>query len=175
MAKNREHSQNYLNMQYSAMRWLAEQGLTPEEIRVFRWGQVDESERVITVRQELVSLRYDRDTRQIYRQSCFRPIRISLKGSGQEDFFIKSKTPSFFWVFTEHFPKGWRREESKEALFPLEVVEKVCKKVQNLNVSALTLLGGCGSIEISKLNIHINESSNIEQIKEGEILVEAND
>ena len=173
MAKNSSYSLHYLNQEFAAMRWLATQGLRPDEIRELRWGQIDETDRTITIRQRLVNILYDRDSGQISRREYDHKIKIPLVGSGCEYFFLKSKTPSLFWVFTEHRPKGWRREESREALFPLEVVEKCCQDLQIQNTSPLTFLDECGTIEISKLNIH--KSKTTELIREAELVVEANE
>ena len=49
-SNKREYSLHYLNQQFSAMRWLAKQGLTPEEIREARWGMIDDAEKVITIK-----------------------------------------------------------------------------------------------------------------------------
>jgi hypothetical protein len=115
MAKSREYSLHYLNQQYSAMRWLAKQGLTPEEIREFRWWQVDELGRVVILRKNILGVRLER--------------KISFKGSGHEWFFMKSPMYNVSWVFTAYRPKSWRRELGREALFPIEVVEKCCTQV----------------------------------------------
>ena len=120
--KSREHSLHYLNQEYSAMRWLAKQGLTPEEIREYRWGYVDETTREITVPSKVLHWRYDRSSNRLYRQESERNIKIPIRGSGHEWFFLESKTPSHFWVFTAYMPKGWHKEVAREALFPLEVV-----------------------------------------------------
>lgn len=167
------HSLSYLEQEFSAMRWLAEQGLTPEEIREFRWGLVDETERTVLIKRKFVSYKYNREDGTIFRTEDIREVRVSLKGSGQEQFFLKSKTPSFFWVFTEHWPKGWRKEDAREALFPLSVVENCCRKTQITNSSTLTFIDGCANIEISKLNIH--KSKTKELTREAEIVIEASD
>lgn len=170
-ANSQEHSLHYLNQEFSAMRWLAKQGLTPEEIREFRWGRVDETTREITIMAKVLHYRYDRDTCQLYKQESKREIKIPIKGSGQEWFFLKSKTPSLFWVFTAHKPKEWRREEAREALFPLEVVEKCCKDVRIEAKIPLKIFDDYGKIEVSKLNIQ--KSKTVELIEEAEIVTEA--
>lgn len=171
--KSREHSLHYLNQEYSAMRWLAKQGLTPEEIREFRWGYVDETTKEITVPSKVLHWRYDRSSNQLYRQESERKIKISIKGSGHEWFFLESKTPSHFWVFTAYMPKGWRKEVAREALFPLEVVEKCCRDVQIEAKIPLQLFADYGNIEVSKLNIQ--KSKPVELVEEAEIVTEAKD
>lgn len=173
MAKKGNYSLHYLNLEFAAMRWLAIQGLTPEEIRELRWGQIDETDKTIRVRQRFVSILYNSNNGQILRKEYERSTKISLIGSGCEYFFLQSKTPSLFWVFTEHRPKGWRREEGMEALFPLEIVEKCCQDLQLQNTSPLTFIDKCANMEVSKLNIH--KSKTAEPIREAEVVVEAND
>lgn len=171
MAKNREWSVQYLNQQYSAMRWLAKQGLTPEEIREFTWGQVDESEKIVKIRKVIFSIRYDRDTGHIFRQEHKKEVKISFKGSGHEWFFAESGIYNT-WVFTAHRPKSWRKEQGREALFPLEVVENCCRDIVEIqSTNLLTLAVGYGNIEVSKLNIQ--NLKTVEQIEEAEIKTEA--
>lgn len=173
MAKRSPYSIHYLNMQFSAMRWLASQGVCPEDIREFRWGNIDETEKVVVIKKRIFNIKFDRSSKQIYQTEQEKPVKVPIKGSDQEFFFLKSKTPSHFWVFTEHFPKSWRREESKEALFPLETIESVCRDVKIQNTSPLTLIDKCANIEISKLNIH--KPKNTELIEEAELVTEAED
>lgn len=173
MAKNREWSVQYLNQQYSAMRWLAKQGLTPSEIREFHWGQVDEFAHTITIRKNVVSLMYDQESQLIFRKETERPIRISYKGSGQEWFFEKSAIPNVTWTFTAHRPKSWRKEQGREALFPLKIVEKICQNLILPKFCPLTFINDCANIEISKLNIQNLETAG--QIKDAELVAEASD
>lgn len=151
---DREWPHSYLQQQFSAMRWLAEQGFTPVEIREFRWGMVDEGDRTITVRPMIRHIHYDRDHQSIITDTIDRePIKIPIKGTGHEWFFLRSnyKCP---WMFTAHEPKTWRKQGSKEALFPLSDVEKICAKVEQINNSSLlTELDKFARIDISKLNI----------------------
>lgn len=172
MAKSREYDLHYLNQEYSAMRWLAKQGLTPEEIREFTWGQVDESEKVVKIRRVIFSIRYDRNTGHIFRQEHKKEVKVSVKGSEHEWFFIKSVIPNFTWMFTAHRPKSWRKEQGREALFPLEVVENCCRDIVEIqSTNLLTLAVGYGNIEVSKLNIQ--NLKTVEQIEEAEIKTEA--
>lgn len=172
MAKSREHDLHYLNQEYSAMRWLAKQGLTPEEIREFTWGRVDEFEKVIKIRRVIFNIRYDRDTGHTFRQEHKKEVKISFKGSGHEWFFTKSRMYNATWMFTAHRPKSWRKEQGREALFPLEVVENCCRGiVENPSTNPLTLAVGYGNIEVSKLNIQ--NLKTVEQIEEADIKTEA--
>ena len=170
MAKNREWSVQYLNQQYSAMRWLAKQGLTPSEIREFTWGQVDEFSHTVRIPKTIISLRYDPKSQSIYKKQTEQPIKISYRGSGHEWFFEKSGIYNG-WAFTAHRPKTWRREQGREALFPLEVVEKVCRDLKLPEFNPLTFISDCANIEISKLNIQNLETAG--QIEEAEIVAEA--
>lgn len=172
MAKNREWSVQYLNQQYSAMRWLARQGLTPAEIREMRWGQVDEFKHNINLREKIVSISYNLESDQICRKEYVHPTCLSYSDSGQEWFFEKSGIYCA-WMFTAHKPKSWRKEKSREALFPLEAVEKACRDLQIPTISPLTFLDECANIEVSKLNIQNLET--MEHIEEAELIAEANE
>lgn len=171
MAKNREWSVQYLNQQYSAMRWLAKQGLTTNEIREFHWGQIDEFTHTITVKRGVVSLMYDSKTQLIYKKETTHPIKIEYKGSGHEWFFEKSGMYNAVWTFTAYKPKSWRKEKGREALFPLEVVEKICRDLALPTFQPLTFLSDCANIEVSKLNIQNLET--VERIEEAEVVAEA--
>lgn len=154
MARKRpkEWSSQYLNQQFSAMRWLARQGLTPPEIRECRWGMVDESSRTITIKTKIFHLKYTRGTNMLLKDESEKEIKLSLKDSGQEQFFIKSRI-SCAWMFTAHPPKTWRKEGSREALFPVDEVEKVLQGLPLKSPSGLTILQLFANIEISNLNI----------------------
>lgn len=144
---------HYLNQQFSAMRWLAKQGLTPVQIREFRWGAVDEVEKTIRVVSKIFHIYHHEGSNFISRKEEEREIHIPIIGSGHEWFFLKSKyiCP---WMFTATPPKTWRREGSKESLFPLEVVERACRDlVLTESTSVLTFLEEFDTIELSNLNI----------------------
>ena len=71
-------------------------------------------------------------------------------------------------MFTAHQPKTWRREGSREALFPLEVVEKMCRDLPTSNgMSVLTNMEEFARIRVSKLNI--TKTKSIEQIQEADV------
>ncbi len=143
----------YLNQQYSAMRWLAKQGLTPEQIRVMRWGAVDETDRSIRIDTNFFYVKYDKKTDIAKVDTGEREIHISLKGSGHEWFFMESKI-ACAWMFTARPPKTWRKQGSIEALFPLEVVENCCRDLAlNPSISGLTELENFGNIRVSKADI----------------------
>lgn len=171
MAKNREWSTRYLNQQYAAMRWLAKQGLTPSEIREFNWGQVDEFTHTVKIPKTIISLMYDPKSKNVYKKETEKPIKIDYRGSGNEWFFEKSGMYNICWAFTAHQPKSWRKEQGREAMFPLEVVEKVCQDLKLPEFNPLTFISDCANIEISKLNIQNLETAG--QIKEAEIVAEA--
>lgn len=166
---DREWPHNYLQQQFSAMRWLAEQGFTPVEIREFRWGMVDEGDRTITVRPMIRHIHYDRNHQTIIADTIDRePIKIPIKGTGHEWFFLRSKYKCP-WMFTAHEPKTWRKQGSREALFPLSVVEKCCRGIEQINNSSiLTKLDKFDNIEVSKLNI--TKMKTEEPIEEAEVI-----
>ena len=164
---NREHNLHYLNQQFSAMRWLAKQGVPPEAIREFRWGMVDEESKTISVITEVFNISYDRKTGVLARIQNKREVKLDIRGTGQEEFFLKSRIYCA-WMFTAERPRSWRKEKSREALFPLEVVEKCCRDLCEINNSSiLTNLDMIGNIRVSKANI--KEAKNEELIVEGEV------
>lgn len=167
--KNWEWSHYYLQQQFSAMRWLAEQGLSPVEIREARWGMVDETDRTITLKLGVFHIHYDRGVGAIITNMTEKsPIKVPIKGSGHEWFFLKSKYKCPY-IFTAHQPKTWRKQGSREALFPLSVVEKCCLGVQQINnASILTKLDKFDNIGVSKLNI--TKMKTEEPIKEAEVI-----
>lgn len=155
---------NYLNKQIQAMRWLYQQGLTPDEIRVLRWGSVDETTKKIRIRQKMFFIRYDLKTGVESRIEDEREIQISIEGSGNEWFFLKSKFKCP-WMFTAHEPNTWRKQGSEEALFPVTSVEKYCT---DNTINGLTFMDMFDNIEVSKLNI--TNSKPQELIREAEVL-----
>lgn len=168
MAK--EYRLHYLNQQYSAMRWLAKQGLTPEAIREFRWGFVDETTKVIKVVSKVFYIKYDLETGMVARTEEERELHIPIKGSGHEWFFLESKFKCP-WMFTTRPPVTWRKEGSRKYLFPLEVVEKMCRNIEITDtVSMLTKSGIFDKIEVSKLNI--TKMKTKEPTEEAEVLIE---
>lgn len=171
MAKSREWSTKYLNQQYAAMRWLSKQGLTPNEIREFNWGQVDEFKHTIRLKRTVVGIIYNPKTNHICRKESEHFVYISYRGSGSEWFFEKSGMYNICWAFTAHQPKSWRKEQGREAMFPIEDVERICKDLELPEFKPLTFISDCANMEISKLNIQNLET--MEQIEEAEIVAEA--
>lgn len=165
----REWPRYYLQQQFSAMRWLALQGLTPEEIREARWAMVDESDRAITLNLKVFFIHYDRDIGAIITNTKEKnPIKIPVKGTDQEWFFLRSKYKCP-WMFTAHEPKTWRKQGSKEALFPLSEVEQICSGIRQINNSSiLTKLEKFDRIDISKLNV--TKMKTKEPIEEAEVI-----
>lgn len=161
MAVDRSWSPAYLQKQKEAIWWLLELGLTPEEIRVLHWGCVDDADKMFIFRTKVTFLKADLATGEIRREEYDKELKISLRGTKCEWFFLKSKIPCP-WMFTRERPKTWRREGSKESLYSLAEVEKICsecstvypcKKVESDSISLLTNLDEFANIEVSKLNI----------------------
>ena len=149
----KDYDPSYLNKQFAAMRWLAGQGLTPEEIREMRWGAVDETTKKIKLRQTFFFIRYDLKTKSMIKDEYDREIYIDIKGSGNEWFFLESKYRCP-WMFTAYPPKTWRKEGSKKALFPLNVIERNIKDLSTKDSTrVLTFSDLFANIEVSKLNI----------------------
>jgi len=164
--KPKEWGLHYLNQQISAMRWLAKQGLTPEEIRNFRWGLVDETTKTVTVHRPLYFIRYDIKTGLISRVEDEKEIKVPIDRE-QQWFFLKSKY-TCPWTFTKIPPRTWRREESRASLFSVEDVENYLREIPLETTNVLTLIEKFDTIDISKLNI--TKLKPMEQIDEAEVV-----
>lgn len=146
------------NQQIAAMRWLASHGVTPEQIRTFRWGDVDEANRKITLQKAFFRYVYDKETNLVYSKREVRDVALSPVGSGTEWFWFKSKIPSFFWVFLKYYPvaKRWRKEQQLDCLYPVEEIEMFIRDVEKLpsgiNTNLLTMDKKFATIEVSKVN-----------------------
>lgn len=161
MAVDRSWSPAYLQRQKEAIGWLLELGLTPEEIRVLRWGCVDDLDKVFIFRTEVTYLKANLDTGKIQREECRKELKISLRGTRCEGFFLKSKIPCP-WMFTRERPKTWRKEGSKESLYSLSEIKAICRRLSSVypckrfslnSINLLTNPDNFANIEVSKLNI----------------------
>lgn len=166
--KKSEWDLHYLNQQYSAMRWLAKQGLSPDEIRVMTWGDVDDLDRSVRIRKTIHSIRVDLKSMVMMKDEYEREVQVKVTGTGHEWFFLKSRIPCG-WMFTSHPPKTWRKKGSEEALFPLEVVENCCRDLlTDNNTSLLTKASLFDNIEVSKLNV--TKMNTAELTREAEVV-----
>lgn len=151
--KNREYSQEYLNMQHGAMRWLAEIGLTIYEIQQFSFGNVDELERTMRVRRPVYSALYNRETGILDAQVSEKFVQISLKETEYAWFFLKSKLPCTYF-FTKERPRSWRKGIAKESLYSLLEVKKIIGRSKSKeSTNALTITNFLDNMDLSKLNI----------------------
>lgn len=153
---DRSYSQNYLEKQHSAMRFLASLGVPLEELRTYHWGMVDEGDKKLTVEAPVRFVKFDQETGKMDVQDYQKKFEISLRGHDQQEFFIKSQI-FCHWMFTRERPRTWRTEGSTISLYSLPEVEKVCKGVEmefetfgNLLTKALKF----ANIRVSKLNFH---------------------
>lgn len=164
----REYDLHYLNQEYSAMRWLAKQGLTPLEIQNMTWGAVDETTKTIRLAQKTFFIRYDKETRVSNRIEDKKELYIPIRGSGHEWFFLESKFKCP-WMFTAYNPTTWRKQGSKKARFPVSQIEKICKDIRlSDSRSILTNIERFANIEISKLNITNSKPNGL--IREAEVV-----
>ena len=170
MAVDRSWSPAYLQKQKEAIGWLLELGLTPEEIRVLRWGCVDDLDKVFIFCTEVTYLKANLDTGEIQREECYKELKISLRGTRCEGFFLKSKIPCP-WMFTRERPKTWRREGSKESLYSLSEIKAICRKFNSVypckklslnSINLLTNPDNFANIEVSKLNITKSKTKELE-------------
>lgn len=156
------------NQQIMAMRWLASQGLTAEEIRTFRWlRNVDQIKRVIVVDRPVWSYIYNEEQGIICKKVETKRVLLSPAGSGTEWFFFKSKTPSLFWVFLKYLPKKgvWRAEHQLDLLFSVDEVENFIKTVakipEKVSTNLLTSDSKFATMKVAKLNF--TNLENLEQ------------
>lgn len=150
---DRSWSAEYLQKQHEAIIWLLKQGIGINEIREMRWGRVDDSDKTLSVDREITFICYDRDNDLMKKEEYTKTFKIQLRGTECEWFFLKSKIPCP-WMFTREKPKTWRKEGSKESLYSLSDIERICGKLlANRDTSALTDLDIFDNIELSKLNI----------------------
>ena len=170
MAVDRSWSPAYLQKQKEAIGWLLELGLTPEEIRVLRWGCVDDLDKVFIFRTEVTYLKADLGTGEIQREEGHKELKISLRGTRCEGFFLKSKIPCP-WMFTRERPKTWRREGSKESLYSLSEIKAICRRFNSVypckklslnSINLLTNPDNFANIEVSKLNITKSKTKELE-------------
>lgn len=170
MAVDRSWSPAYLQKQKEAIGWLLELGLTPEEIRVLHWGCVDDADKVLLVRRMVTFEKVDLKTWQIERSEYEKTFKIPLRHTKCEWFFLKSKIPCP-WMFTRERPRTWRREGSKESLYSLAEVEKICSEIYSIDpckclgsgsINLLTNIDEFANIEVSKLNITKSKTKELE-------------
>lgn len=135
MSIKREWPDSYLFEQIQAMRWLKEQGLSCEQIRDMRWGMVDETDRCIHFPTPVTSLKLDRASGRVVKNSDTNEVVIRIKGSGHEWFFLKSKFRCP-WMFTRGISLSWRKEKSREDCYSLEAVENFTKGIPTPVISS---------------------------------------
>lgn len=154
MSIDRSWSDEYLREQHKAIRWLYEQGITPEEIRELRWGRVDELDKTFSVNTEVIILNFDRKTGLCRRDSYNKEFKVPLRDTECEQFFLKSKIYCA-WMFTREKPTTWRREGSKKSLYSLSVIRDICGKLGTpiSTINALTNEDIFANIEVSKANV----------------------
>ena len=153
MSVDRSWSVDYLQKQHDAIKWLNKQGITPEEIRELRWGKVDDGDKTFSITTEVVYLQYDIKSNLCKRESYKKEFKVPLLGTECEWFFLRSKQPCP-WMFTREKPKTWRREGSKESLYSLSDIQKICGKLAlDKGTTVLTNVDLFANIEVSKLNV----------------------
>lgn len=164
----------YVEAHKQAMRYLASQGLSAEEIREARWGMVDEADKVISIPTSVIHIKYNRDTGFIFKEiTDGKTIKIPIKDTGLEWFFLKSRIMCP-WMFTRVIPKTWRKEGSKECLYSLSEIEEILADLCSTPISdsVLTNLLEFDTIEVSKLNFtKLKTERATEEIVEAEVLM----
>ena len=164
MSKNNRYSHNYLLKEKEAMKWLKKQGLSNQQIRDMRWGMVDEDERCINFPCSITSYSYDPSTGEIKREEKDKIVKISVKGSGYEWFFLKSKYKCP-WMFTKKIPRSWRKERSREACYSEDYIGVITRFTSSPvspllfdDIELLTKVLVSGNMDISIENITKTET-----------------
>lgn len=154
----------YEMQQHSAMRWLAKQGMTPEEIREATWGIVDEEKKAVRIAKSMVRITYDPNTCAAKVKVENKDFWVDAKGSGHEDFFFKSRIYCG-WMFVKYVPFSWRKENNREKLYSLSEVESYCRGIESTSItsSILTNLDNFGRMKLSNLNITRMETEELKR------------
>lgn len=157
---DRSFEKSYLSEQHKTMRWLAENGLSAEEIQGMHWGNVCEVDKVVKIKREVrgVQLTQEGGVKMWHEDKEF---RIALPGTVCEHFLLKSRIWCH-WMFLREKPRTWRSEGSKTSLYSLPEVEEICRGAESFSENTLTNVLKFATIEISKLNITINESQRLD-------------
>ncbi len=152
---NRGLPLEHLEAEYRAMRWLAANGYTLEEIQKFSWADVDEFDKKARAKREVFFIKYDRETGQIIADKREKELLIPIDDREVAEFFAHSRVYCH-WCFVSERPLSWRKEKSLASLFPLCKIEEICgkpKPVEKSFISSLTQGQGFGTIKVSKVNI----------------------
>ena len=163
---DRSYTPEYLAKQHNAMRWLAEQGLTLEEIRSFSFGNIEEWNKQLKILRSVRRVRLDLKTGNITSNDVEVWIKIPIKNTPFYNFFIKDKFPCPF-LFTREKPKSWRRELSRDSLYSSSEIHQICGKLLDRPINdPLTKVLEFGTIEVSKLNItNLKARGQVEMLK----------
>lgn len=153
MAVNREWPPEYRQKQHQVIRWMAEQGYTPEEIATATWGMADETTRALRMTRKVTTVQYDLKTHLLQRDEHEKTFYIPLKGTEHEHFLLKSRIYCG-WMFTRERPRSWRKEKSRNSLYTPDEIRQICGKLAWVQyTSVLTETDLFANIEVSRLNI----------------------
>lgn len=131
---------------------------------------MDDLNKAFIFRTQVTYLKADLGTGEIQREECHKELKISLRGTKCEWFFLKSKIPCP-WMFTRERPRTWRREGSKESLYSLAEMQEICdsfysvgpcKNLESDSINLLTNPDNFANIEVSKLNITKSKTKELE-------------
>ena len=100
----------YLKEMNKAIVWLAEQGMSPEDIRLAGWGIADETTRQVRILKRLGPLKWHKT--------------INVKGLPVEHWFTKGRWYST-WMFLRERPRSMKREVAVNSLYSLAEIEQI--------------------------------------------------
>lgn len=100
----------YLKEQHTAIVWLSKQGMTDDDIRIMRWGALDQPKRQLTITRRLGPIKWHQ--------------QLNVKGTEAEHFFMKSKIYAA-WMFVKERPRGWSREKAYASLYTPDEISTI--------------------------------------------------
>lgn len=140
---NRSLPPEYTREQRAAIIWLSQQGMTAADIRIMRWGSVDQLAHTITITKRRGLIHYKR--------------QLKIRGTEAEYYFLKSKIYAA-WMFVKERPRGWSREKAYASLYSIDEISAI------ISANCLTSEATCDTIRLAEtLDIKIQNLSELER------------
>lgn len=140
---NRSLSPKYLAEQHKAIRWLAAQGMTANEIATLSWGAVDLADKTIRIPYKEKGIQLNWQTGEVVSTECYLYKQISVRGIATSDFFLHSRIYCH-WMFVKERPRSWRKNLSVSSLYSVCEIEQIIGKMD------LQFSKKCANIEVSE-------------------------
>ena len=120
----------YLDEQKMVIRWMGEQGMRSEDIRVMRWGMMDMTTREVVIIKRIGPIRIEK--------------KVRVRGLPVENYLMKSKILAA-WMFVKERPRGWSREMAYNSPYDVDEIEQI------VSLKRLTLNGRCDNMKVAKV------------------------